>query len=134
MGQTKKNGRQVTLGGAAYSFYDASTGIGFAKGEVKFLTNRQLSSAKIKRALHTGHLQYAPEKEVPADPEPTETVLDRFKVMVSSGMTAKKISKAFTDDQVDEIAKEYGLTRDEGETSESVVESVIAQIEEEKKG
>lgn len=127
MGKSKKNTRLVTLGDNAYSFYNAATGIQICKGEKKELTAHQLANTQIKRALHNGHLQYCTDNPVytPSEEEVTEKLLKRFKEMVASGMEPKKISKAFKDEEVDKIAKTFELTRDEGESSESVIETII---------
>lgn len=121
--------RFVTLGDSAYSFYDASTGIQISKGEKKKLTPRQLNSPKIKKALHNGHLQYAVNDNSPKVEKYTEEDVDnmktRFEEMVNNGMEASKIATAFSDEEVDKIAGEYGLTRDKGEESVAVIQSII---------
>lgn len=133
MAKTKKTERSVRLGDRAYSFYDASTGIGLAKGEVIKLTARQLASVKIRKALHTGHLQYAAEvdeKKPLYNEDDVQTMVDKFNSMVEQGMTSKKIAKAFSKEQIDLIAKEFDLTRDEGESNENVIESILASTKE----
>ena len=121
--------RWVTLGDNAYSFYDASTGIQITKGEKKKLTPRQLNSPKVKKALHNGHLQYAANDNSPKvekyTEEDVETMKARFEDMVKAGMEASKISTAFSDEEVDKIAGEYNLTRDKGEDSVAVIQSII---------
>lgn len=122
--------KKVTLGDGAYSFSDASTGIFIAKGEVKELTPRQLSTLKIKKALHTGHLQLV---TVAADLKEKESenlskLVSKFEAMVNKGLTSEKISGGFTDAEIDNIANEYGLVRDEGETSITVIDSIINEI------
>ena len=48
--------------------------------------------------------------------------------MVNKGLTSEKISGGFTDAEIDKIANEYGLVRDEGETSLTVIDSIINEI------
>lgn len=123
----KVEGYAVTVGDQAYSFFDASTGIQITRGEVKVLDSRQYNCPKIKRALSTGHLQLVPEgynSEMQNQSE-IDSMVERFEDMVKSGMEASKIAQAFTDDEVDKIAAEYSLTRDEGEDSTAVLNSII---------
>ena len=131
MGKNKNKAaeRWVTLGDSAYSFYDASTGIQVTKGEKKKLTPRQLNSPKIKKALHNGHLQYAVNDNSPKvdkyDEEVVEGMKARFEEMVLTGMEASKIASAFSDEEVDKIAGEYGFTRGRDEASVAVIQSII---------
>lgn len=133
MGKKKKTtSKFVMLGDRAYSFYDPTTGISLVKGQKKELTFRQLSTVRIKRALHTGHLQYVAEDNVKVamyTDDEIEGFVDRFKSMVAEGMEASKISKAFSDDQVDLIAKDFNLERDDKENSVEVIEAIIKEIE-----
>lgn len=134
MGKKQKQSaeRYVMLGDSAYSFYDASTGIFVGKGDKKKLTSRQLNSPKIKKALHNGHLQYAVDDNKPAEKyneQAIEALNDRFVAMVESGMEASKIAQAFSDEEVDKIAGEYNLTRDSGEQSVDVIQSIIDELE-----
>jgi len=129
----KTTERFVTLGDAAYSFYDASTGIFIGKGDKKKLTARQLNSPKIKKALHNGHLQYAANDNSPKvdkyDENAVENLKARFEAMVEKGMESSKIAQAFSDEEVDKIAGEYNLTRDKGENSVAVIQSIIDELE-----
>lgn len=127
----KVEGYAVTVGDQAYSFFDASTGIQITRGEVKVLDSRQYNCPKIKRALSTGHLQLATEGyNTMQSQSEIDYMVERFEDMVKSGMEASKIAQAFTDDEVDKIAAEYGLTRDEGEDSTAVLNSIIkAELE-----
>lgn len=134
--KTKTTERVVILGNKALSFYDASTGIFIGRGDKKKLTQRQLSSPKIKKALHNGHLQYSVDDSKPVeiyDDDAVEKLKENFETMVSNGMEASKIAQAFSDEEVDKIAAEYELTRDSGESSVDVIESIIAVIEGENK-
>lgn len=131
--KNKKTERFVTLGDAAYSFYDASTGIFICKGDKKKLTARQLNSPKIKKALHNGHLQYAVNENSPKaekyDENAVENLKTRFESMVEKGMESTKIAQAFSDEEVDKIAGEYGLARDKDENSVAVIQSIIDELE-----
>lgn len=131
--KNKTTERFITLGDAAYSFYDASTGIFIGKGEKKKLTARQLNSPKIKKALHNGHLQYAANDNSIKVEKYDQTAVDelkaRFHAMVEKGMESTKIAQAFSDEEVDKIAGEYGLTRDEDEASAAVIQSIIDELE-----
>lgn len=134
MGKNKKQTSEkvVILGDSALSFYDASTGIFIGKGDKKKLTSRQLNSSKIKKALHNGHLQYAVDDNKPVekyDEESIQMMKDRFETMVTSGMEASKIAQAFSDEEVDKIADQYGLKRDSGESSVDVIQVIIESIE-----
>lgn len=132
----KTTERFVTLGDAAYSFYDASTGIFIGKGDKKKLTARQLNSPKIKKALHNGHLQYAVNDNSPKvekyDEHAVENLKVRFESMVEKGMESTKIAQAFSDEEVDKIAGEYNLTRDKNEDSAAVIQSIIDELEDTK--
>ena len=98
----------------------------FKLPEVKVLDSRQYNAPKIKRALSTGHLQLATEGyNTMQNQSEIDSMVERFEDMVKSGMEASKIAQAFTDDEVDKIAAEYGLTRDEGEDSTAVLNSII---------
>lgn len=132
--EKKVEGYPVTLGDQAYSFFDASTGIQITKGEVKVLNSRQFNCSKIKKALNTGHLKIASTEENDLyNQSEVDSLVERFEEMVKSGMEASKIAQAFTDDEVDKIAGEYGLTRDNGEDSAAVLQSVIKSEFENKK-
>lgn len=132
--EKKVEGYPVTLGDQAYSFFDASTGIQITKGEVKVLNSRQFNCYKIKRALNTGHLKIASMEDNDLyNQAEVDSLVERFEEMVKSGMEASKIAQAFTDDEVDKIAGEYGLTRDNGEDSAAVLQSVIKSEFENKK-
>lgn len=126
-----KKGKFVTLGARAFSFYDASTGIFIGKGDKKELTTRQLNSPKIRKALHAGHLQYvAEDNKVPKfTQEDLEKLIARFQDMVEKGMEPAKIAKAFSDEEVDKIADNWGLTRDKGEKSIDVITTIISELE-----
>lgn len=129
---TATKSRCVMLGDMAYSFYDASTGIFIGKGDKKTLTARQLNSTKIKKALHTGHLQYTTDDSKPAEKyneEAIEAMVARFESMMKSGMEATKIAQGFSDEEVDKIAAEYNITRDEGDTSVDVITAIIIDLE-----
>lgn len=130
--KTNKSERFVTVGESAYSFYDAATGINVVKGEKKKLSPRQLASPKIKRALSTGHLVYAAADNKPVEKyneDALEKMKARFDDMVSSGMEASKIAQAFNLEQITKIAAEYEITPDEGDTVQTVVEAIIADVE-----
>lgn len=129
--KTPSNVKYVTLGSAAHSFYDASTGIFISKGEKKMLTARQLNSPKIKKALHSGHLQYIAEdnKVKRYSEEDIEKLVTKFTGMVEKGMEATKIASAFSDEEVDKIAAKYNLTRDTDEQSVSVIQTIISELE-----
>ena len=132
--EKKVEGYHVTLGDQAYSFFDASTGIQITKGEVKVLNSRQFNCHKIQRALNTGHLKIASMEDSDLyNQAEVDSLVERFEEMVKSGMEASKIAQAFTDDEVDKIAGEYGLTRDNGEDSAAVLQSVIKSEFENKK-
>ena len=93
------------------------------------MTQRQLNSPKIKKALHNGHLQYAVDdnsrKVEKYTEEDVANMKTRFEEMVNNGMEASKIATAFSDEEVDKIAGEYGLTRDKDEASVAVIQSII---------
>lgn len=130
--KTKRTGRYVTVGDSAYSFYDASTGINIVRGEKKFLTPRQLSVMKIKKALSSGHLVYAADDNKPVEKyneEKVEQMKARFDSMVQQGMDAKKIASAFNLEQITKIADEYSINVEAEDTVETVVEAIIADIE-----
>ena len=133
MGNKKKTTtktKKITLGERAQSFYDAATGIHFSKGEVKELTPRQYGSAKIKKAINTGHLVLANTVDTSAqEEEEAEDNKARFDLMVNQGMEVSKIAKAFTISEATKIAEEYGITPDEGDTVEVILKAVVDDIE-----
>ena len=49
--------------------------------------------------------------------------------MVEKGMESTKIAPAFSDEEVDKIAGEYGLARDKDENSVAVIQSIIDELE-----
>ena len=133
MVKNKKNAvaktKRVMLGENAQSFYDASTGIFLGRGETKELTVRQYSSPKIKKAITNGHLVLVIGDIPELTDENKEDLKAKFDTLVNQGMTATKISKAFSMEQIQAVAEQYGLTPEEGDTVKSIIEDILSEIE-----
>lgn len=121
--------KKITLGALANSFYDAATGISFAKGEVKELTLRQYTSSKIKKALATGHLVIASNDNSSFEEDTIDDLKSKFDILVNQGMEVSKIAKAFNKKQAVLIAEAYDIEAEPSDTIESLFNAILEEIE-----
>lgn len=117
---------KVKLGKKASIFHDAYRGITITKGQVVDLNIAQQRSPKVQRALNGGFLVRVAE-----DPTPVKTTMEKFQEMVEAGMSKEKIKKAFTLDQLKEIANNSNIELEEGDTKDTILEALMESEEEE---
>ena len=123
--ETNQNIKYVSVGSEAQSFYDSSTGIQIARGEVKELTPRQYNSPKIKRALTSGHLVFVVDIDEDVNQVDNEELKEKFKALVDSGMEVSKIAEAFTFEEISRLAEDNGVEVEEGDTVTTIIEALI---------
>ena len=123
--ETNQNIKCVSVGFEAQSFYDSSTGIQIARGEVKELTPRQYNSPKIKRALTSGHLVFVVDIDEDVNQVDNEELKEKFKALVDSGMEVSKIAEAFTFEEISRLAEDNGVEVEEGDTVTTIIEALI---------
>ncbi len=123
--ETNQNIKYVSVGSEAHSFYDSSTGIQIARGEVKELTPRQYNSPKIKRALTSGHLVFVVDMDEDIHQVDNEELKEKFKALVDSGMEVSKIAEAFTFEEISRLAEDNGVEVEEGDTVTTIIEALI---------
>lgn len=117
---------KVTLGKKASIFHDAYLGITIRKDQVVDLKVNQMRSAKINRAINGGFLVRVAEEPVVKSP------IEKFNSMVEAGMSKEKIKKAFSLDQLKEIARENDIELEDNDTKDSILEALLDSTEEEK--
>lgn len=117
---------KVTLGKKASIFHDAYLGITIRKDQVVDLKVNQMRSAKINRAINGGFLVRVTEEPVVKSP------IEKFNSMVEAGMSKEKIKKAFSLDQLKEIARENDIELEDNDTKDSILEALLDSTEEEK--
>lgn len=132
--------KHVKLGEKAQSFYDAVTEVKVLPGKVVELNIRQLRSRKIRSALQGGHLVYTAPAHTEADLQKMKeeqdavqltSLVKKFKDSHGLGKTPEALVKMFTLDDLKLIAtKEYQLELEKDETKQTLVESIIAELEE----
>ena len=115
---------KVTLGKKASIFHDAYLGITIRKDQVVDLKVNQMRSAKINRAINGGFLVRVTEEPVVKSP------IEKFNNMVEAGMSKEKIKKAFSFDQLKEIARENDIELEDNDTKDSILEALLDSTEE----
>lgn len=129
MSEIKKT--PVTLGSKAYSFTDPVLGINITRGEVLYLTTRQMSSRRVNNALNSGHLRIVTEdiKKVKKYTDNDINKLDKkLKKLINSGKTPESITKSFSDEEVVLLAKKNGIGIEKSDTSETIMEVLVEEL------
>lgn len=124
----------VTLGPKAQVFSDPATGIYIKKGQVVELSVDQLRTSRIQKAFQGGHLVVADvaNKVVAASQainQPAELPLDKFKRLLESGATDKKLEKAFSLDNLKKVAQALDLEPEEGDTKETLIAAIKEELQ-----
>ena len=121
----------ITLGEKAYSFHEPTLGITIARGEVKELTDRQLSSRRIRAALNAGHLRIVTENpgDVKKYSDDTLNKLDnKLKKQVDKGVYVGKISKSYTLEEAKLLAAKHNIELEESDTLETIIAAIADDI------
>lgn len=126
--------RNVTVGGSAYSFYDASTGIYVTRGEKKLLSARQLKAPKVRKALVSGHLEFVAEDHESPDAShlDVDKLVESFKAKFEKGMDIDKLAKAYNKEQAIAIASNFEIEADDNDTVKTLLSAVIEELTEKK--
>lgn len=120
---------KVTTGKNAGIFHDQSTGITVKKGEVVTLTNAQYQSRRVKAALNGGHLVIAADGITNTEPKySVEERTDTIKDMVKNGIDVKKIKKAFTMQELSDIASSMDIEVESGDTKDTLVQAIVEEF------
>lgn len=120
---------KVTTGKNAGIFHDQSTGITVKKGEVVTLTNAQYQSRRVKAALNGGHLVIVVDGITNTEPKySVEERTDTIKDMVKNGIDVKKIKKAFTMQELSDIASSMDIEVESGDTKDTLVQAIVEEF------
>lgn len=122
----------ITLGEKAYSFHEPTLGITIASGEVKELTDRQLSSRRIRAALNAGHLRIVTENpgDVKKYSDDNLNKLDnKLKKQVDKGVDVGKISKSYTLEEAKLLAAKHNIEIEESDTLETIIAAIADDIQ-----
>lgn len=120
---------KVTTGKNASIFHDQSTGITVKKGEVVTLTNAQYQSRRVKAALNGGHLVIAVDGITNTEPKySVEERTNTIKDMVKNGIDVKKIKKAFTMQELSDIASSMDIEVESGDTKDTLVQAIVEEF------
>lgn len=125
---------KVTCGKNAYSFHDQSTGITICRGEVVELTNRQINSTRVRKALNSGHLAYVQEasdvKKKYSDSD-IEKLIKKLKKQVGKGMEIEKIAKSYSEEEIQLMALNREIELEAEDSPQTILEALVEVVSEE---
>lgn len=124
--------RFVTVNENANIFHDQTTGITIIKGQKKELNEYQLNTKRIRAALASGHLVYATADEDPiptiSKEEKTAALVKKISGLYKAGTDPKKIEKQFSLEDLKDIATNFEITPEDGDTKATLVEAIIEEL------
>lgn len=127
---TKSKVYKVTTGDKAYSFHDQSTGITVCHGEVVELTPVQFRTRRIQLAINSGHLILVENKSDVGSKDDPDKLFNKMKGQLKNGLTIAKIAKGYTLEQVKQVANRNGVSYDDNDTVESILEVLLDKDDE----
>lgn len=125
--------KYVTINERSSIFHDQTTGITILKGQVVKLNDFQLNSRRIRNALASGHLVYAPDENIPKEvnkEEKAKALQDKFISMYKGGSSKSKFVQNFSLEDLKTISELYDIVPDKDDTKDILVEAILKEMPE----